>query len=99
MQSLRDTLLLPLNNDADPKGKMSRRSKHEIQQKADHHSGAIDESSIEKNRKNRKRKRSTTRDDGPSASKKAARAVKGKGGKGRKPEGTTKKKGAADGKV
>ncbi|KAI0654177.1 WD40-repeat-containing domain protein [Cubamyces menziesii] len=46
--------------------------------------------------KNRKRKRSTTRDDGPSTSKKAARAVKGKGGKGRKPEGATKKKGTAD---
>ncbi|KAI0633990.1 WD40 repeat-like protein [Trametes polyzona] len=46
--------------------------------------------------KNRKRKRSTTRDDGPSTSKKAARGVKGKGAKARKPEGTAKKRSAGD---
>ncbi|KAI0365017.1 WD40 repeat-like protein [Pilatotrama ljubarskyi] len=46
--------------------------------------------------KNRKRKRSTTRDDGPSTSKKAARGVKGKGGKARQPEAGTKKRKAAD---
>ncbi|KAI9069760.1 WD40 repeat-like protein [Trametes sanguinea] len=46
--------------------------------------------------KNRKRKRSTAREDGPSTSKKAARSVKGKGGKARKPEGATQKRSAAD---
>ncbi|KAI0768293.1 WD40-repeat-containing domain protein [Trametes elegans] len=43
--------------------------------------------------KTRKRKRSTTRDDGPSTSKKAARGVKGKG---RKQDAPAKKRKAAD---
>lgn len=45
--------------------------------------------------KNRKRKRPTTRDDGPSTSKKAARGVNAKGGKGRKSEPPAKKKRSA----
>ncbi|KAI0672519.1 WD40-repeat-containing domain protein [Trametes maxima] len=46
--------------------------------------------------KNRKRKRSTTRDDGPSTSKKAARGVKSKVGRTHKPEVPTKKRSAGD---
>ncbi|KAI0824524.1 WD40 repeat-like protein [Trametes gibbosa] len=46
--------------------------------------------------KNRKRKRSTTRDDGPSFSKKAARGVKGKLGKPRNQEAAPKKRSAGD---
>lgn len=45
--------------------------------------------------KNRKRKRPTTRDDGPSTSKKTTRGMNAKGGKGRKPEPPAKKKRSA----
>ncbi|KAH9847000.1 WD40 repeat-like protein [Lenzites betulinus] len=46
--------------------------------------------------KNRKRKRSTTRDDGPSTSKKAARDTKGRAGKPRKLEAAPKKRSVGD---
>ncbi|KAI0640423.1 WD40-repeat-containing domain protein [Trametes meyenii] len=46
--------------------------------------------------KNRKRKRSTTKDDGPSTSRKVARGVKGREGRARKPNVLTKKKNTGD---